>query len=202
LKIGRLPDGTYKADLDLPEQGAKNIPATTVEAKEKKATLKWQGFQATLEAVLSEDGNTLSGPWLQMGNSNNVSFSRLDGPFQLVPSNLSFTPDEGKAEDVRGYWKGTLEIPGAKLRLVFKVGRAPDGTYSGTLASIDQGGQELPMTSATFTAPTLKMEFKGIRGKYEGTVSKDGKSIDGKWEQMGNPMTLKLERTTESNAKS
>jgi hypothetical protein len=202
LKIGRLPDGTYKADLDLPEQGAKNIPATSVEAKEKKATLKWQGFQGTLEARLSDDGNTLSGPWLQMGNSNNVSFSRLDGPFQLVPSNLSFTPDEGKAEDVRGYWKGTLEVPGAKLRLVFKVGRAPDGTYSGTLASIDQGGQELPMTSVTFTAPTLKMEFKGIRGKYEGTVSKDGKSIDGKWEQMGNPMTLKLERTTESNAKS
>lgn len=202
LKIGRLPDGTFKAELDLPEQGAKNIPASSVETKEKKATLKWQGFQGTLDATLSADGNTLAGSWLQMGNSNTVSFSRLDAPLQIVPANLSFAPEAGNVEDVRGFWKGSLEVPGQKLRLLFKVGRAPDGTYSGTLASLDQGGQELPMSSASFTAPTLKMEFKGIRGKYEGTLSKDGKSIEGKWEQFGNPMPLKLERTTESNAKS
>jgi hypothetical protein len=202
LNIGRLSDGTFKATMDLPEQGAKNIPASSVTATNKGVILKWNGFDGSFEATLSEDGNQLTGPWMQMGRSNSVTFTRIDGPLKLIPDNVSFTPDTRKSDDIRGYWKGALEIPGRKLRLVVKVGRAPDGNYAATMASLDQGGQELPASTASFTAPTLKIEWKGIRGKYEGTISKDGNSIEGKWEQMGAPMPLKLERTTEKESKS
>ena len=202
LKIGRLPDGTFKAMMDIPEQGAKDIPATSVITSNKTAVLRWNGFNGGFEATLSDDGNALAGMWSQGARTNGVTFTRLDSPLKLIPDNVSFTPDGANAEDIRGYWKGTLEVPGNKLRLVMKVGRAPDGNYAATLSSIDQGGQEIPASTASYTASTLKMEWKGIRGKYEGTLSKDGTSIDGKWEQFGPPMPLKLERTTEKDSKS
>src|SRR5262249_8603349 len=100
LNIGRLPDGTFRAALDLPEQGAKEIPASSVTATNKNAVLKWQGFQATLNGNLNEDGSELSGTWSQIGRSNTVKFSRLDAPFQLLPHDLSFTPDNTSAEDI------------------------------------------------------------------------------------------------------
>jgi hypothetical protein len=199
LNIGRLPDGKFRGSIDLPEQGAKDIPATSVTANGTNAVIKWDGLQASFNGRLSGDGNQLSGWFTHMGGkSNEVTFSRLDGPFQLLPKEISYTPKN--AEDALGYWKGTLDAGPQKLHLIFHIGRTPDGTIAGTLASPDQGGQEIPMSTGSFTTPSLKMEWKGIRGKFEGELSKDGQTIDGKWEQFGNPMPLKLERSTDKDA--
>jgi hypothetical protein len=66
----------------------------------------------------------------------------------------------------------------------------------GTLASIDQGGRELPSSTGKIEGGKLTMEWKGIRGKFEGSLSPDGKTLGGTWEQFGNPVPLKLERIT------
>ncbi len=47
----------------------------------------------------------------------------------------------------------------------------------------------------------LEAEWKSIRGSYKGTVSKDGTVLEGKWEQMGNALPLKLERVLPAGAK-
>lgn len=200
LNIGRLPDGTFKATLDILDQGAKDIPTSSITTTEKTAKLEWQALQTVFDAKLSEDGKSLSGEWKQGPRGKPLTFERVDGPVTLIPKNVSFEPEKGNAEDVRGYWGGTLETPGGKLRLVFKLGRTPEGKYAGTLASIDQGGRELPMSSGSFTAPDLHLEFKGIRGKFDGKLNKEGTAIEGKWEQFGNPMPLILERTTAPEA--
>ena len=201
LNVGRIPDGTFRASLDLLDQGAKDIPATSVGTTNQSAIFEWKGFRAVFDSKLSEDGKTLSGGWVQGGKTNPVSFARLDEPASLLPKEVSFEPDKSKTDDIRGYWKGTLEIPGGKLRLVLKVGRAPDGSYTGTLASLDQGGQELPMSSASYTSPKANFEWKGIRGKYDGKMNEAGTEMEGTWEQFGNPTPLKLERTTAEEAK-
>jgi len=200
LNIGRIPDGSFKATMDILEQGAKDIPSSSVAATNDSAKLQWQAFQTVFDAKLSQDGKQLAGTWKGMGRPSDVKFERIDAPLTLLPKDLSFERDSAKPEDIRGYWKGTLEIPNGKLRLVVKVGRAPDGSYAGTLASIDQGGREFPATSATFEAPKVFLEWKGIRGKFEGTLTTGGDSMEGKWEQMGNPLPLKLERTTAAEA--
>lgn len=195
LSIGRIPDGTYKVAMDVPEQGAKGIRASSVTATNNTATIQWQLFQAVFDAKLSPDGKSLEGKWAQMGKTNAVTFQRIDGPITALPTGLSFERDAAHPEDVRGYWKGTLEVGGAKLRLALKAGRAPDGAYTVMMASLDQGGREIPSSSASFQAPKVSMEWKGIRGKYEGTINKEGTIIEGKWEQGGNPLPLKFERT-------
>jgi hypothetical protein len=195
LNIGRLPDGAFKATLDLPEQGAKDIPASTVSYTNGEAVLEWKIFQSTLRAKLSEDGKKLAGHWIQGGRTNPLTYTRLDARFQLLATDLVYTADAGRSDDVRGTWKGTLETPGGKLRLVFRVGRSPDGSFGGTLASPDQGGREIPASNAEYSGSNLKMEFPGIRGKYDGKLSNDGKILEGKWEQFGAPLPLKLERS-------
>ncbi len=198
LNIGKIPDGTFRATLDLLDQGAKDIPAASVSVTNKAATLKWQGFQATLDANLSDDGKTLEGNWQQGGRTNKVTFARLDEPATLLPRNLSFEPEKNQPEDIRGTWKGLLEIPNQNLRLEIKIGKAPDGSYAGTLASLDQAGRELPMSTASYTPPKIRLEWRGIRGKFEGTLNKEGTIMEGTWEQFGNPMPLKLERVAAS----
>jgi len=200
LNIGRIPDGTFRASLDMPDQGAKDIPATSVSATNKTAKFQWQAFQTVFDAKLSEDGKQLAGTWKGMGRPSEVKFERMDGPLALLPKNLSFERESGKPRDIRGYWKGTLEVPNGKLRLVVRLGRAPDGSYAGTLSSIDQGGRELPATKASFEPPKVMLEWSGIRGKFEGTLTDSGDTMEGKWEQMGTPMPLKLERTTAAEA--
>lgn len=193
LNIGRMDDGTFRATLDLLDQGAKDIPASSVSGGNKSAKLEWQGFQAVFDGKLDETGNTLAGNWLQRGRTNPVTFTRLEEPASLLPKNLSFEPEKG--EDIRGFWMGTLESPNGKLRLAFKIGRAPDGAFGGSMVSLDQGRREIPMSSAKFEKPKVLLEWKGIRGKFDGTINKEGTAMEGKWEQFGNPMPLKLERT-------
>ena len=78
-----------------------------------------------------------------------MNFDRLAKPETALPEGISFTPDRNSPEDIRGNWKGTLEVPdGPKLRLAIKIGKAPDDSYAGTMASLDQGG-----THDTFPLP-------------------------------------------------
>jgi hypothetical protein len=200
LNIGRLPDGAFKATMDVLEQGAKDIPASAVNVSNRQVTLKWDALRINFNGKLSEDGNQLEGEWRQR-QPINTTFTRLDARASLAPKNVSYEPDPNVPNDLRGQWTGRLEAGGQKIRLVMKVGKTPEGAFAGTLASPDQGGGELPLTSGSFSPPTVLLEWQGIRGKFEGTLTNNGAALDGTWEQMGNKMPLKLERVTAANNK-
>src|SRR5207253_228454 len=53
-------------------------------------------------------------------------------------------------KDLAGIWTGALDVNTIKLRLVFEVTRKGDA-LSAILKSIDQGGQPIPCSAATFT---------------------------------------------------
>jgi hypothetical protein len=154
--------------------------------------LEWQLFQIVFEGRLSDDGNRLAGTWKQNGKALTASFERRERPATVLPENLSFTPE--KPDDIRGQWQGTLEVPGNKLRIVLKIGKTPDGIVAGTLASPDQGSGDIPMSAASVTNQTVKLEWQSLHGVYKGTMNREGTLLDGTWEQMGPPLKLKLER--------
>lgn len=95
---------------------------------------------------------------------------------------------------IAGTWQGTLHA-GRDLRIVAKF-TTDGGTLKATMYSIDQGGQSIPATSASFADGTVKFAIQMIDGAYEGKMSPDGKSIAGTWTQASNPMPLVLERAT------
>jgi uncharacterized protein (TIGR03435 family) len=91
-------------------------------------------------------------------------------------------------------WQGTLHA-GQDLRIVVKFS-SDSGALKATMYSIDQGGQPLAASSASFAGSVVQFKIQMIDGSYEGKLSSDGKSITGMWTQGGNPLALVLERTT------
>ncbi len=198
LKIGRLPDGTFSAHLDIFDQGALSIPATKVSYAKPAATMEWQLFQSSFEAALSEDGQSLSGEWKQRGRGAKLTFKRLAKPATAIPEGLSFEPDKRGEEDLRGYWKGTLDVQGQVLRLKIRIGRAEDSSYAGSMISVDQGGREFPWSSIAKKDGKVRLELKMLGAVFSGAINKAGTEIDGNWEQGPNPLPLKLERSTKA----
>jgi hypothetical protein len=86
-----------------------------------------------------------------------------------------------KESDLQGFWSGALNANGTDLHLVLKLAKASDGTFSGTLDSLDQGLKDLPVTTVSYTNSDLVLEWKGLRATYRGTLE-IGK-LTGTWEQ-------------------
>lgn len=194
LKVGRRTDGVFAVELDLLDQGARGLPATLVHYTNSTVKLEWQLFRIVFDGRLSEDGTQLVGEWKSRGTKEPITFTRLQEPATVLPSNVSFVPQNNSPADIRGSWNGTLDVQGQKLRLVVKIGQMPDGGFVSTLASLDQGGTEIPASSAGYTNPVVRLEWKAINGVFKGTLNPEGTLLDGTWEQ-GPPLELKLART-------
>jgi hypothetical protein len=104
------------------------------------------------------------------------------------------------AQDVTGDWQGTLKVGSTALRLVLHLSKDKKGELRGAIDSIDQpGGVGLPLTSATFHAPELRLSLEGIMATYEGRMNLAG-AIEGTWSQ-GQAIPLTWERKIVTPAK-
>jgi len=83
------------------------------------------------------------------------------------------------------------------LRLVFHVSPDDDGTLSGTLDSLDQGAYGIPVATVLQDGLDVTMTVPSVGGGFEGTLSEDGRRIEGTWSQGPNQMPLAVEKTDE-----
>jgi pimeloyl-ACP methyl ester carboxylesterase len=97
------------------------------------------------------------------------------------------------AQDISGDWQGTLKAGGAELHLRLHFAKAASGGYTGTMDSVDQGANGIPIASVSLTGSKLKLEVKAVGSVYEASLSADGKSMSGTWTQ-GQPLPLSFER--------
>jgi pimeloyl-ACP methyl ester carboxylesterase len=95
--------------------------------------------------------------------------------------------------DVAGAWEGALKVSGIQLRLVAKLKRAADGSYSATLDSVDQGAKDIPVAKVKLDGNALVLELPQIAGSYEGKL--EGDTFKGTWKQGGMSMPLDLKKT-------
>lgn len=96
-----------------------------------------------------------------------------------------------------GDWLGTLNAGGQQLRLLVHLSEGADGSVSGTMDSIDQGANGIPVTEATLEDGTVVLVVPAVGGGFEGQLADDGQSIEGVWSQGPNQLPLTFERTTE-----
>ena len=97
-------------------------------------------------------------------------------------------------------WQGTLHAPQKDLRTVLKVARGAGGPLTGTMYSIDQGGQGIKVSSISFQDGTLKYAIQMLDLTFEGKLSADGKTIAGSVTQGDHPLPLIFERATPETA--
>jgi fermentation-respiration switch protein FrsA (DUF1100 family) len=101
------------------------------------------------------------------------------------------------AQDIAGDWQGTLIAGSANLRLVLHIRKAVDGSLKGSLDSVDQSANDIPITSISLQDSKLKFTSGPIHGSYEGKVNQDATAIHGTWSQ-GQTLNLDFERATAS----
>ena len=99
--------------------------------------------------------------------------------------------------DIAGDWQGTLEA-GRSLRLVVKIAKTDKG-WSANFYTVDQPSQPLTASSVTLDGSTLKLAVDRIGLNYQGTLSADGNTIAGTWNQ-SEPRPFTLVRATKETA--
>ena len=101
--------------------------------------------------------------------------------------------------DMRGHWSGNLDTPTGSLGMEVDL----DKTASGWIGSISipaQSASGVPLDGVSFIDGKCSFHIKGGPGDpgFTGTLSADGKSLEGKFSQGTASLPLKLNRTGEA----
>jgi hypothetical protein len=107
-----------------------------------------------------------------------------------------FTRHRQKTPDLQGCWEGVVEVSAMKLRIVLKVEKSPDGNYTATMDSIDQGVKGIPINAVTLSNSTVRFELSSMMVEYQGDLNTPATEISGQWEQRGMSFPLSLKRTS------
>jgi uncharacterized protein len=96
-------------------------------------------------------------------------------------------------DKVIGNWSGKIELPNAKLEVIFKIS-AEGGNLASTMDVPMQGAKDLKVNKTTATSDFLILEIASINGKFEGKFETDS-TISGTWEQGGMNFPLSLKKS-------
>lgn len=117
-------------------------------------------------------------------------FLRLLLLFALSCQAFGQTP----AQTFEGSWQGTLEVGGAKFRLVVTVTKSDAGVYAGKLESLDQGAT-VPLDTVTVNGDAVRFAAGSSALVFEGTLNKERTELTGTLSQGGQQMALVLKRS-------
>jgi len=104
------------------------------------------------------------------------------------------TTQSKPAGSLEGEWQGTLDAGGTKLRLVLKVTKNGEGKLTGTLDSLDQNANGIPISAIEQSGDDVKLELAAIGGSYAGKMNAGGMEIAGEWKQGGVSLPLVFKR--------
>ena len=105
-------------------------------------------------------------------------------------------PQEGRGTvaDIEGHWLGVVSVQGMKLRLGLRVSRDSAGKRTATLDSLDQGAKDLPVEEIEQSGQTVRFSARRLGLIYSGSLSADGRRIEGEMKQGTATLPLTFER--------
>jgi hypothetical protein len=101
--------------------------------------------------------------------------------------------------DMRGHWSGSMDTPAGAMVLEVDLDKAADG-WIGSISIPAQGANGFPLDAITFNAGKGSFKLKGAPGGagFTGTLSADGKKLEGTFNQGTASLPLTLARTGEA----
>jgi len=169
--------GGYAGAVSIPSQKLKGLPLTKVTVDGRSIAFEARADQP-LTGQLSDDGRSIAGDFLMMGASV---------PFVLTRSGearLEAPPKSPRvASALEGSWDGTLQANGMSLRLELTLANQADGTATGHIVNMDEGGLQIPLT-VTQNGASVKLDFTVLAGaSFSGTLDAAGTEIVGTYTQ-------------------
>ena len=188
VDLDRDAKGTWIGDLDIPDQGVKELPLRDLFVSDDSVNFGLPGGQGDplFKGKLSADGTFLSGEFAQAGNSAPFSLKRTGEARVSVPPRIPAVP-----EKFTGKWEGQLDSSVGPVHLNFNISNK-DGSAVGTIDSPDQGAVGIPVSLISASENSLKIEVKFIPAGYNGKLSDDEKTLIGEWSQAGKTYPLVL----------
>ncbi len=200
FKISKGADGALTAKMDSLDQGTHDIPVDAVTVKDKLLRMEVKVVNGVYEGTLDAAGTKATGKWTQNAQSLPLALekgSRADSAFaaeKLSPADLA--ANQQAALKIAGTWNGALAVGGTSLRLRLNISKSPTGTATGTMDSLDQGANGLPLSSITLKEGKVRFEARGIGGVYEGRLAVEGATFSGQWQQGGQTLPLEFKKAT------
>ncbi len=101
--------------------------------------------------------------------------------------------------DARGHWTGNIDSPAGALVVEVDLDKA-GGDWIGSFSIPAQGASGIPLDPITFADGKVSFSMKGPAGSpgFSGTLSADGKTMDGNLSMGPQSVPLKLTRTGEA----
>jgi len=192
VDVARNADGAWIGSVSIPPS-AIDVPLTDI-AVDRQAVRFAAGLpgRTSFEGALSSDAAAVSGT---------VSNAEGGVPFQLARSgaaNVKVPPPSSRLTNgFEGTWQGVLSADGTSRRIAMKLTAAPDGTAIATLVAVDQGNQEIGVTTVLIQNDQLQLDVRSVSGHYEGTLGPDGQ-ISGEWTEPAVRLPLVFKRAVEA----
>jgi RNA polymerase sigma factor (sigma-70 family) len=190
LRIAEPAAGTFHAEMDSVDQGARNLPVTSLTYQKPAIRFEMTGINGVYEGNLDDRGGQMTGTWTQMGKKFPLTFRLTQASAQTTADQKDY--GQGASYQVQGHWHGVLDANHVTLRIVFHIALMPDGSYSATMDSPDQGAAGVPATAAQFTPPNVRLEWNAIGGVFTGKL--ENGRLSGTWRQGQAAFPLSLER--------
>lgn len=194
FEIAQLASGEWKGEYSVPSSSsAQRIPLLNVSSKDADVGFEMAGFPGypVFKGKLAPDGKALAGNLSIAGQTVPLSLERKADSSLSTTSRAGVRKSEAsKHASLEGTWEGALDIAGTKLRLKAML-KASGQELKGTLDSIDQK-VFVPIDTATINGSTVEIDLELIQAAFKGTLSQDGNSITGTWEQGGQTFPLTL----------
>lgn len=195
LHVTKSPEGTLKATMDSPDQGAVGLPVDSITLDGNKLKFTAGGAKGNYEGTVKNNG-TINGNWLQAPNRTELDFKKSTTPIKLVHP-------EAPPSDIDGTWEGTVTVPSLEKpqHLAFHIKNTGDGLL-GSFDDPELGVKGYPIVAVLRKGSSIKIEVPQIGGGVAGKLNKDLSIISGDWNQTDHNYALTLKRTKEAPADS
>jgi hypothetical protein len=192
LRIAETSPGNFQALMDSVDQAAMNIPVTSMTYQKPQVHFTMTSIDGDFVGNVNATDDSIAGTWKQKGRKWPLTFERMKTNAAAPVADQQKDFGTGARSEIQGHWKGVLSINGTQLHIVIHIALMPDGSYSSTLDSPDQGAAGIPATAADCNYPDVKITWGMINGTYTGKMS-NGK-LSGTWKQGKGSWALDLQK--------
>lgn len=198
LDLTKNQKGEWIGTFGIPDVGIADLPVSGLAVGPADVRFTVTGFPGTpsYEGKIAADGNAINGTFTADKKPAALAFKRTgEAKVNLPPANSKLS------KTMEGAWQSTLDGGlTTKYHIVLKLGRAADGTATGTLTSVDRGNLESALTSIQQTGNTLRFEIRSLNGSYRGELNATGTEIKGEWKQAANVTPMVFRRGASATA--
>jgi hypothetical protein len=176
IDLARNAAGEFIGTISLPDEHLKGLPLLSVSVDGIAVSFSARGDQP-FQGALADGGKSMTGELIVEGFSLPLMLTRT-GDARLEPPQTS--PAIGR--ELEASWNGTLEAEGRPYRLVLKLSNQPDGTSTGAIVNLDQGGLTLPITIAQ-RGRAVTLNVSVIGASYSGLLNAEATELAGTFTQ-------------------